>query len=137
MNVVCSENKNASSYENVTKKRKRINAISSKLWHCRLCHISRGRIERLVKASILPPLEFSELEQCIDCIKGKFAKKIKKDAKRSAGILEIIYTDICGLPVTNVDGYDSFIMFTDDYSRYGYIYPIKEQSEALDKFKIF
>jgi hypothetical protein len=36
-----------------------------------------------------------------------------------------------------VDGYDSFITFTDDYSRYGYIYPIKERSETLDKFKIF
>nr|ABA99659.2 retrotransposon protein, putative, Ty1-copia subclass [Oryza sativa Japonica Group] len=36
-----------------------------------------------------------------------------------------------------VDGYDSFITFTDDYSRYGYIYTIKERSEALDKFKIF
>jgi hypothetical protein len=36
-----------------------------------------------------------------------------------------------------VDDYDSFITFTDDYSRYGYIYPIKERSEALDKFKIF
>ena len=64
-------------------------------------------------------------------------KKIKKDAKHSAGILEIIHTDICGpFPVTTVDGYDSLITFTDDYSRYGYIYPIKEQSEALDKFKI-
>ena len=49
------ENKNASSYENVTKKDKRIDAISLKLWHCRLGHISRGRIESLVKASILPP----------------------------------------------------------------------------------
>jgi hypothetical protein len=36
-----------------------------------------------------------------------------------------------------VDSYDLFITFTDDYSRYGYIYPIKEKSEALDKFKIF
>jgi hypothetical protein len=36
-----------------------------------------------------------------------------------------------------VDGYDSLITFTDDYSYYGYIYPIKEWSEALDKFKIF
>jgi hypothetical protein len=36
-----------------------------------------------------------------------------------------------------VDGYDSFITFTDNYSHYGYIYPIKERSEALDKFKIF
>ena len=29
------------------------------------------------------------------------------------------------------------ITFTDDYSRFGYIYPIKERTEALDKFKIF
>ena len=36
-----------------------------------------------------------------------------------------------------MDGYDSFITFTDDYSRYGYIYPIKERTKALDKFKIF
>jgi hypothetical protein len=36
-----------------------------------------------------------------------------------------------------VDGFDSFIIFTDDYSRYGYIYPIKHRSESLDKFKIF
>jgi hypothetical protein len=37
----------------------------------------------------------------------------------------------------SVDDYDSFITFTDDYSRFGYIYPIKERTEALDKFKIF
>jgi transposase InsO family protein len=37
----------------------------------------------------------------------------------------------------SVDGFDSFITFTDDYSRFGYIYPIKERTEALDKFKIF
>jgi hypothetical protein len=37
----------------------------------------------------------------------------------------------------SVDGYDSFITFTDDYSRFVYIYPIKERIEALDKFKIF
>ena len=36
-----------------------------------------------------------------------------------------------------MDGYDSFITFIDDYSRYGYIYLIKERLEMLDKFKIF
>jgi ribosomal protein S1 len=40
-------------------------------------------------------------------------------------------------PMKSVNGYDSFITFTDDYSRYGYIYLIKKRSEALDKFKIF
>jgi hypothetical protein len=56
INVVSSENNvNVSSSKN---KRKRFNDVSSKLWHRRLGHISRGRIERLVKESILSPLDF-------------------------------------------------------------------------------
>src|SRR3954470_13943595 len=134
---VCDVNEKVPLSNKEQKKRKRT-LDSSKLWHCRLGHISRGRIESLVKNDILPPLEFSDIEQCIDCIKGKYAKQIKKGANRSIATLEIIHTDICGpFPVKSVDGYDSFITFTDDHSRYGYIYPIKEISEALDKFKIF
>jgi hypothetical protein len=45
---------------------------SSKLWHYRLGHISRGRIECLVKEEILQPLDFTDLEKCVDCIKGFF-----------------------------------------------------------------
>jgi hypothetical protein len=103
-----------------------------------LGHISRGKIERLVKESILLPLEFSDSEQCINCIKGKYVKQIEKIRKRRIGILEIIHTDICdSFFIASVDGYDSFITFMDDYFCYGYIYPIKERSEALYKFKIF
>jgi hypothetical protein len=58
--------------------------------------------------------------------------------QKSVGILEIIHMDICGLfSIASIDVYDSLITFMNDYSRYGYIYPIKEWSEALDKFKIF
>ena len=67
MNVVCDDgnvacdDENVSSSANVNRKRKRAHDASSKLWHCRLCHISRRRIERLVKNDILPLLEFSDL----------------------------------------------------------------------------
>jgi hypothetical protein len=50
---------------------KRKDETSSKLWHCRLGHISKGRMERLIREEILQPLDFSDSEQCIDCIKGK------------------------------------------------------------------
>jgi hypothetical protein len=40
-------------------------------------------------------------------------------------------------PIKFVDSFDSFITFADDFLHYGYIYPIKGRSEALDKFKIF
>ena len=123
----------------INHKRKRGNETSSKLWHSRLGHISKGRIEHLIREEILPQLDFSDLDQCVDCIKGKFAKQIQKDgAKHSSGLLELIHTDICGpFNVRSVDGFSYFITFTDDFSHYGYIYPIKEKSEALDKFKIF
>jgi hypothetical protein len=134
---LCQVNEHVSVLDKEQKKRKRTHD-SSKLWHCFLGHISRGRIESLVKNEILPLLEFSGIEQCIDCIKGKYVKQIKKGVNRSTPTLEIIHIDICGpFPVKSVDGSDSFIRFIDDYSRYGYIYPIKERSEALDKFKIF
>jgi hypothetical protein len=134
---MCNMNEQTSLSNKEQKKRKRTHD-SSKLWHYRLGHISRGRIENLIKNDILPLLEFSDIEKCIDCIKGKYVKKIKKGANRSTTTLEIIHTDIYGpFSVKSVDGYDSFITFTNDYSRYCYIYPIKERSEALDKFKIF
>jgi hypothetical protein len=116
VNVVCNEQ--VSSSTNVSSKRKRFdNATSAKLWHYHLGHISRGRIERLIKDAILIMLDFSNLDYCIDCIKGKYAKDVKKSkAKRSAGILEIVHTDICGpFSVKSVDGFDSFITFTYDF----------------------
>jgi hypothetical protein len=127
----------------VTNKRRRImtsdNETSSKLWQFHLGHISRGRMECLIKEEILTLSDFSDLGHCIECIKGKYVKHIKQTrATRSSSVLEIIRTDICGpFNVKSVDGFNSFIIFTDDFSRYGYIYLIHERSEALDKFKIF
>jgi hypothetical protein len=99
-------------------KRKRCDdATSAKLWHYPLGHISRGSIERLIKDDILIPLDFSNSDYCINCIKGKYAKQVKKgEAKRSAGVLEIIYTYICGpFSIKSMDGFDLFITFIDDF----------------------
>jgi hypothetical protein len=73
---VCQVNEHVSVSDKEQKKRKRTHD-SLKLWHYRLGHISRGRIERLVKNYIIPQLEFLDIEQCIDCIKGKYVKQIK------------------------------------------------------------
>jgi hypothetical protein len=76
-NVVCKDK--VSSSTNVSSKRKRCDdATSAKLWHYHLGHILRGRIEGLIKNGILIPLDFSNLDYCINCIKGKYAKQVKK-----------------------------------------------------------
>jgi hypothetical protein len=117
----------------VTNKQKRTSAsdneTSSKLWHCRLDHISRWRMERLNKEEILVPLDFTDLDHYVDCIKGKYVMHIKKSgATRNSGVLEIIHTDICGpFNVSSIDDSNSFINFMDDFSCYEYIYPIGER----------
>ena len=76
-NVMCKDN--VFSSMDVSSKRKRCDdATSVKLWHYRLGHISRGRIERLIKDDILTPLDFCDSDYCIDCIKVKYAKQVKK-----------------------------------------------------------
>ena len=106
------------------------------LWHKRLGHISKDRVERLIKTNILPALK-NDLEICVDCCRGKMTKIRKKTAVRSSDLLEVIHTDISGPYVSTLCRNLYFITFIDDYSRYGYIYLIKEKSESLDKFKIF
>jgi aspartate ammonia-lyase len=46
----------------------------------------QGGIECFVKESILPSLEFSDFEKCIDCIKSKYVKQIKKNEKKCRDI---------------------------------------------------
>jgi hypothetical protein len=53
-------------------------------------------------------------------------------------VLKLIHTDIYGpFPTAIRNGHIYFISFIDDYSRYDYIYLIKENAQALDTFKFF
>ena len=84
-------------HHNIGTKRGLMNESSAYLWHKRLGHISKERIQRLVKNEILPDLNFTDLGICVDCIKEKHTKHtIKKAATRSTQLLELIHTDICG-----------------------------------------
>ena len=58
-------------------KRLRLNEKSSSLWHKPLGHISRQRMERLIKDEILPDLDFLDFDTCVDCIKSKLIAKVR------------------------------------------------------------
>ena len=54
--------------------------------------------------------------------------------ERATDLLEIIHTDVCGpMNVEARGGYRYFLTFTDDLSRYGYIYLMKHKSEIVEK----
>ncbi|KAI3445119.1 hypothetical protein Pfo_001784, partial [Paulownia fortunei] len=119
-------------------KRKLTNENSAMVWHKRLGHISKQRIERLVSDEILDPLDLTDFKVCVQCIKGKLTNIKKLGANRSSDVLKLIHTDICGpFPTASWNGQQYFITFIDDYSRYGYLYLIHEKSQSLDVFKAF
>ena len=58
--------------------------------------------------------------------------------ERATDLLEIIHTDVCGPMSVKAHGkYRYFLNFTDDLSRYEYIYLMKHKSETFEKFKEF
>jgi len=124
-------------YHNVGIKHSMPNENFSFLWHKRLGHISKERLERLVKNKILPQLDFTDLGICADCIKGKQTKHNKKGAI-STQLLEIVHIEICGsFDVPSIGGEKYFITFINDFSRYGYIYLLNEKSQAADALEVY
>ena len=56
--------------------------------------------------------------------------------ERASELLALVHTDVCG-PMSSVarGGFQYFITFSDDFSRYGYIYLIRHKSESFERFK--
>ncbi|KAG6635812.1 hypothetical protein CIPAW_11G068500 [Carya illinoinensis] len=112
-------------------KRNMMNEHSYDLWHKRLGHISKERLERLVKEGTLLHLDFTNLEICQ-------TKHTKKGVTRSKELLEIIHTDIYGLLSTECFGGEKyFITFIDDFLRFGYIYLLHEKSQVVSVLEVF
>ena len=59
-------------------------------------------------------------------------------SERASDLLGLIHKDVCG-PISSISrgGYQYFITFIDDFSRYGYIYLMRHKSEPFEKFKLF
>ena len=60
------------------------------------------------------------------------------NGRRAQELLELVHSDVCGpMSIQARGGYKYFITFTNDYSRYGYVYLMKRKSETFEKFKKF
>ncbi|KAK1645997.1 hypothetical protein QYE76_063802 [Lolium multiflorum] len=97
------------------------------------------RMKKLHSDGLLESLDFESLDRCEACLMGKMTKTpFSGTMERATDLLEIIHTDVCGpMSVASRGGYRYVLTFTDDLSRYGYIYFMKHKSETFEKFKEF
>ena len=117
-------------FHNIEAKRCKVNNDSvTYLWHCRLGHIGVKRMKKLHTDGLLEPLDYESLGTCEPCLMGKMTKTpFSGTMERATDLLEIIHTDVCGpMNIEARGGYRYFLTFTDDLSRYGYIYLMKHK----------
>nr|GEY97419.1 retrotransposon protein, putative, Ty1-copia subclass [Tanacetum cinerariifolium] len=82
---------------NVSTKRAKHNLESTYLWHCRLVHISKKRIENLQKEGLLSSTDDESFDQCVSCLWGKMTRKsFPHRPERATDLLGIILIDVCG-----------------------------------------
>ena len=113
------------------------NVSDSYLWHCRLGHINENRMNKLVKEGLLDLSDCESLPTCESCLLGKMTKlPFTRKGKRACDILSLVHTDVCGpMSISARGGYNYFITFTYDLSRYGYVFLMRHKSESFEMFK--
>jgi hypothetical protein len=122
---------------NINIKRNKLNNLyPSYLWHYRLGHINEIKITKLYKEGYFDHESYSS---CKSYLLGKMTKtSFIEKSKRSKELLGLIYTNVCGLiKICVICGYTCFIAFTDDHSRYSYMYLMKYKSASFERFKEF
>ncbi|KAK1567954.1 hypothetical protein Q3G72_018598 [Acer saccharum] len=101
--------------------------------------LGNGTIKRLVSDGPLSDLKVDDLPTCESCLEGKMTKRtFSAKGVRATECLGLIHTDVCGpMSIQARGGYEYFITFIDDYSRFGYVYLMRHKSDAFDMFKAF
>ena len=90
-----------------------------------------------MKSGILNSLAFEHIPMCESCLEGKMTKRpFKAKGYRATKPLELVHTDVCGpMRVQARGGYEYFVTFIDDYSRYDFVYLMSQKSKTFDKFR--
>jgi len=104
-----------------------------------LGHISENHMKRLHDDELLTSFDFESYETCESCLLRKMTRApFIGFPKRASDLLELVHIDMCRpMSTTSRGRFQYFINFTDDFSRYGYVYLMKHKSETFEKFKEF
>lgn len=112
----------------------------SELWHWKFGHLHyRALLNVQTMVTCMLDLHFEHDGICRGCALGKNAKKsFLNSNRRSKGILDLVYSDICGRMLASfLSGYLYYVVFIDDFSQKSWIYFLKTKNGTFSKFQEF
>ena len=112
------------------------------LWHRRLGHLNHDSIKKMLRQNLVTGLTLNSSAKpdpiCEPCLAGKMhANPFLSSDNRATELLELIHSDLHHVGTTSHSGYNYWITFIDDHSRYKAAVPLKRKSDAFDAFKTY
>ena len=114
--------------------------VSANLWHRRVGHMGEQNVNKSVNVDLVKdmPISKQEMTFCEPCVEGQARQQPnpKQCYTRSANILDLIHSDVCGpLKPQSFGGKGYFVTFTDDCSRFVWVRFFRDKSEVFRKFR--
>lgn len=106
-------------------------------WHNRFVHLNYTSLQKMAKNGMVFGLDANMSFDIKDHVCETCAK-CKRSENRSAGILDLVHTDICGpMNKPSIGGARYFATFIVDKTRYVSVCFLKTRDEIFDKFNEF
>lgn len=115
---------------------------SIRVWHERLGHVNFKTLKQMRDQKTVDDLKFKDTEGdlfCESCVYAKqHRKSFPKTGTRATSPGEIFHADLCGkMSTKSLGGANFFLLLKDDFSRYCYVYFLKEKSDVFENLKLF
>jgi len=114
-------------------------STAEQLWHQRFGHLNLQDLLLLQKKGMVEGLPiFHNIQlNCDGCALGKMHREQfpVHDRRKETNILELVHTDICGpMQTRSLGGAYYFLLFTDDCTRYSWVYFLSKTSQTFQCF---
>ena len=102
-------------------------------------NVSASRLKYLASIGALGKLQTSDISDCCGCKLAKFsALPFNKSVSVSYSPFNLVYSDFWGpSPIITKGGSRYHVSFIDDYTRYCWVYLMKNRSEFFDIYHMF
>ena len=112
---------------------------SADLWHKRMGHMSEKGLQILSKKSLISFAKGTTIKSCNYCLFGKQHRvSFKTSSERKSNILDLVYSDVCGLmEIESIGGNKYFVTFIDDSSKNFWVYILRTIDQVFQVFQKF
>jgi transposase InsO family protein len=106
------------------------------VWHSRLGHPAESVVHRLLQQSLLPYSGSVKRTQLCDSCQVSKSKKLPflSSDRVSTHPLALVHSDVWTSLVVSIGGCKFYVAFIDDYSRFSWMFPLRQKSEVLSCF---